>query len=61
MIVLTEVKTFFIYMGESMTKQELIELERIPNIDECNLKSIQEFHDEILAKNIYAYKLMVLS
>lgn len=44
-----------------MTKQELIELERIPNIDECNLKSIQEFHDEILAKNIYAYKLMVLS
>jgi len=40
-----------------MTKQELIELNRIPDIDECNLKSIQEFHDEILAKNIYGYKL----
>jgi len=44
-------------MGESMTKQELIELNRIPDIDECSLKSIQEFHDEILAKNIYGYKL----
>ena len=40
-----------------MTKQELIEMNRIPNIDECNLKAIQELHDEILAKNIYAYKL----
>ncbi|MGL5085394.1 MAG: PBECR4 domain-containing protein [Clostridium sp.] len=40
-----------------MTKEELIELNRIPSIDECNLKSIQEFHDETLAKNIYAYKL----
>lgn len=31
-----------------MTKQELIELNRIPDIDECDLKSIQEFHDEAL-------------
>lgn len=44
-------------MGDNMTKLDLINLNRIPNIDECNLKSIQEFHDEILAKNIYAYKL----
>lgn len=40
-----------------MAKQELIELNRIPDIDECNLKWIQEFHDEIIAKNIYVYKL----
>lgn len=44
-------------MGEIMTKQDLIKLNRIPDIDECILKSIQEFHDEVLAKNIYAYKL----
>lgn len=40
-----------------MTIQELIKLNKIPSIDQCNLKSILKFHDEILAKNIYAYKL----
>ena len=44
-------------MGESMTKEDLIDLDRIPDIDECSLKAIQEFHDENLAKNIYGYKL----
>lgn len=40
-----------------MTKQELLELERIPSLDECNLKSILEFYNENLAKNMYEYKL----
>lgn len=44
-------------MGEKMTIQKLSELNRIPKIDECNLKMIQEFHDEVLAQNIYVYKL----
>lgn len=44
-------------MGDNMTKQELLELERIPSLDECNLKSILEFYNENLAKNMYEYKL----
>lgn len=37
--------------------QELLDLDRIPKLEECSLKLIQEFHDEIIAKYIYVYKL----
>ena len=40
---------------ESIT--ELLNLDYIPKLDECNLKLLQEFHDEFLGKYIFVYKL----
>lgn len=36
---------------------ELLNLDYIPKLDECNLKLLQEFHDEFLGKYIFVYKL----
>ncbi|NOW87966.1 hypothetical protein B0H39_005997 [Clostridium beijerinckii] len=37
--------------------KELLELTNIPNLENCNLKLIQEFHDEFLGKYLFIYKL----
>ncbi|MDR3598494.1 PBECR4 domain-containing protein [Clostridium sp.] len=37
--------------------KELLELTDIPKLEDCNLKLIQEFHDEFLGKYIFIYKL----
>lgn len=37
--------------------KELLELTDIPKLEDCNLKLIQEFHDEFLGKYLFMYKL----
>lgn len=37
--------------------KELLELNDIPELKDCNLKLIQEFHDELLGKYLFMYKL----
>lgn len=37
--------------------KELLDLDYIPNLDQCNLKLLQELHDVVLGKYIFLYKL----